>query len=155
MHDCWGGVPACAFTTGPCSGCWRYATHCPTSLCPSSLPSPAQSCRPPGWAQTPFLQEAHRLQITHILQIRGNERFPFGMDENTWGAKQSRLNCPIIINTPTSPLPHIHHILGGGRLKKYGGGHRVRGEEQKAGLGRERSGRLVPRPQSLGLHLLL
>lgn len=53
-----------------------------------------------------------------MLRIQGNQRFPFGMDENIWEAKENRSNNPVINIPPTPPLPHIKPHSGRRKTQK-------------------------------------
>ena len=139
-------IPACTFSTGPCLSCCRLTTHHPTSPCPSFLPpllpptptpAPCNRRRPLRWAQTSSSRKPTGFKRPHTLRIWGNQRFPFGMDENIWEAKNG-LNNPIIIIPPTPPLPHIQPHSGRRKTQKiqWRAQGQGRGENSRAGEGR-------------------
>lgn len=149
-------IPACAFSTGPCLSCCRLTTHHPTSLCPSfcllcCLPPhfALQSSQALQWAQTSFLRKPTGFERPHMLRVWGNQRFPFGMDENIWEAKNG-LNNPIIIIPPTPPLPHIQPHSGRRKTQKIQWRAQGQGEEKtaEAGEGRWEAGNEARKPQA-------
>lgn len=109
-----------------------------SSAAPHPHARPLQSSQAYDGHRLPSSRKPIGFKRPHMLRIRGNQRFPFGMDENIWEAKENGLNNPIIIIPPTPPLPHIQPHSGRRKTQKtqqraQGQG---RGENSRAGEGR-------------------
>lgn len=145
----------------PGLSCCRLTTHHPTSLCPSFASSAASHpCLPPAIVAGPY--DGHRLPSSRkptgfwndpTCWVWGNQRFPFGMDENIWEAKNG-LNNPI----PSSLPPHHQATHTATFWEEEDSKNTVegtgsgRGENSRAGGGKV--GRPGMKPGSLRLTLL-